>query len=127
MNNNLNLSLKKKSNINIMDNNNNNVIYSYNGKSYKTSAAAKRAKTIYYKRLKKEDKQEQTLINKELIINHGLPAYIEDENKPKKISKSLRLDKFNNYNKENVKDETRNNIYIQKEKRNITEKKNFKW
>ena len=121
MDNNLNLSLKKKSHTIIMDND----IYNYNGKSYKTAAAAKRARTINNKRLKKEEKQEQTLINKELVINHGLPVYIEDENKPMKINKSIRLDKFNNYNKANVKEETKNNIYIEKNKRNITEIKEF--
>ena len=121
MDNNLNLSLKKKSHTIIMDND----IYNYNGKSYKTAAAAKRARTINNKRLKKEEKQEQTLINKELVINNGLPVYIEDENKPMKINKSIRLDKFNNYNKANVKEETKNNIYIEKNKRNITEIKEF--
>ena len=50
MDNNLNLSLKKKSHTIIMDND----IYNYNGKSYKTAAAAKRARTINNKRLKKK-------------------------------------------------------------------------
>ena len=82
-------------------------LYSYNGKDYKTEAAAKKAKTMDAKRASKENKKqayyqkhglekikaavEQRKITKEINKNQGLPAFLGDYYQP---SKSKRC---NNY------------------------------
>ena len=90
-------------------------LYSYNGKDYKTEAAAKKAKTMDTKRTIKENKKqayhqkhglekikaavEQRKITKEINKNQGLPAFLGDYYQPSKskTDKETRKENFLKY------------------------------